>query len=129
MSSIFDQFTTEQRFEFMRHVRPEVAARRELGTPLTAAEWQAFEGNSYEWQHLTPLLDDDALLRHTQHCLDNSQHGGSPLSEFGRPCVTYDEVLERSLVPMLMARLAKLAGIELPKPEPVTFETDTEDEI
>jgi hypothetical protein len=70
---------------------------------------------------------DDRVLRHVQHCLDNSQHG-EPLSEFGRPCVTYDEMLERCLVPMLMARLAKLAGIELPKPEPVTFETETEDE-
>ncbi len=127
MSTILDQITTEQRFEFMRHVRPEIVARRELGTPVTWAEWQAMQGNSYEWQHLTPLLDDDALLRHVQHCLDNSQHG-EPLSEFGRPCVTYDEMLERCLVPMLMARLAKLAGIELPKPEPVTFGTETEDE-
>lgn len=127
--SIFDQHTAEQRFEFMRHVRPEVAARRELGTPVTWAEWQAMHGNSYEWQHLTPLLDDEALLRHTQHCLDNSQFGGAPLTEFGRPCSTYDEVLERSLLPLLMRRLAERAGIELPKPNIDTFEIeDSEDE-
>lgn len=113
---ISEQLAAQRREDFMSHVRPEVAARRQLGTPITWQEAQGFQYNSYEWQHLTPLFDDDALVRSIVHALANGEHGGCPSTEYSRPCVTYPEVLERLLVPLLLERFAAARGLAVPAP-------------
>lgn len=127
--TFLENAAANMRADFLAHVKPEVVTRRHLGAPMTWTEVQGWQCNSYEWQHLLPLLDDDALLRHTAHALANSNHGGSPLHEFGRPCASYDEQLERCLVPMLMQRLAAARGIELPTEPVVQFEVEIDDDI
>lgn len=120
-STVVSRLADSMRDDFMSHVKPEVRARRESGASITWAEMQTMRCNSYEWQHLTPLFDDDALMRHTLHALNNCDHGGCPSGEYTRPCASYPEQLERLLVPMLMQRLAAAKGLTVPE---VQIDTD-----
>jgi hypothetical protein len=80
------------------NIKPEVQRLIDAGLPISYDTYASMRMNTYERLAIYPLLDNDALVRITQHCLNNcSISHGTP--------VTYDETLVRVLAPLLIERL------------------------
>lgn len=102
----FKLFEAKRQAEFLEHVRPEFQRRRASGAPMTCEEYDGlFPMNSYERHHLTPLFDDELLAREARHYFDESSHVQRERDEWRLSGATYDEVLVRDFVPMLIDRL------------------------
>lgn len=81
-------------------IRPEVLALVERGS-VTLEEWNAFRGNSYEFEALYPVLTDEALAHVVRHVVDNCYEDRQ------RPAITYNAALAHVFVPELLRRLLK----------------------
>ena len=115
--NIFEKFSRDQKESFMKHIRQEYKDRRESKIPITWTEYCSMRMNSYEFQYIYFLLDDEALVKITLYHLKNSSHGHNPIDENSlRLCeCTYDGSIEQILVPLLLKRFAEKSGFELPK--------------
>lgn len=103
--SFITKYAERAKAEYMSHVRPvftEWLAERESVSHSAFHDFCLQHGmNSYERELMYPKLDDDALIRVVERCLENCQ---SPRK---RPCSTYNESLENIFAPMLIERLRK----------------------
>jgi hypothetical protein len=82
------------------HVRPEIQALAKRGN-VTPAEVAELHINSWEWEHITPAMNDEALVARVEHALKNcGQHK--------RPFASYDEAVQGLYAPELLRRF-KLA--------------------
>lgn len=74
-----------------------------IGKRITYEELSKTRGNSYDQKTRYPLLDNETLIKKTQHILNNCMSVASKT----RYCAdtTYEECLVNSLVPILMDRL------------------------
>jgi hypothetical protein len=97
--AFLDEWYKQHRAEWLSHVSEAVQARVATGIPITWAEWQEMRMNSYEQEELYPLLDNEALCKVTQHCLNNC----SPRDR--KPCSVYDDAVLHVIVPLLLERL------------------------
>lgn len=115
--NLFEKFSKDQKECFMKHIRQKYRDRRESGIPITWIEYCSMRMNSYEFQYIYFLLDDEALVKVTLYHLKNSSHGYNPIDE--NSCTlhegTYDGSIEQVLVPLLLKRFAQKSGFELPK--------------
>lgn len=95
--SALSRFFAQKRQEWLdKHVRPEVQALAKRGG-VTLDEWRQFRGNSYEHEHLYPVLTDEAFAESVQHALANCGH-------VKRPCATYNEAIVEIFAPLLLER-------------------------
>lgn len=109
------QWYEKHKKEFLSHIKPEIQARRELGTPITWTEWSELRMNSYERQWIIHLIDNETLLRTCLHYLSNSQYGHDPITKdsYSLHCPsTYDAAIQQILMPILIERLSKLTNID-----------------
>lgn len=99
----------EREAEWRSHMKPAAIALIERGN-VTNEERKAFVGNSYEWERMIPVLDDEAFLASLAHVQANVQF------DQRRPCASYNESLALLYVPELVKRytalLRRLEGIE-----------------
>ena len=96
---VIEKWADENRAEWLAHVRPEIQERVAKGTPITWDEWKELRINSFEQEELYSLLDNDALCRMTEHCLNNCR----PRDR--KPSIVYDDAVLHVLVPLLLKRL------------------------
>lgn len=113
----FEKFSKDQKESFMKHIRKEYRDRRESGIPITWTEYCEMRCNSYEFQYIYFLLDDEALVKVTLYHLKNSSNGHNPITEDSLTLHegTYDGSIQQVLVPLLLKRFAEKSGFELPK--------------
>ena len=82
------------------HVRPEIQALVKRGN-VTPAETAELHCNSWEWEHLTPAMNDEAFVARVEHALANCGH-------LKRPFTTYNEAVEGLYAPELLRRFKRL---------------------
>lgn len=82
--------------ELDAHVRPEIQALAKRGN-VASEEIAEMRCNSWEWEHLTPALDDKAFIERFRHALHNCGVNK-------RPCSTYNEAVESLYAPELLRR-------------------------
>jgi hypothetical protein len=82
------------------HVRPEIQALAKRGN-VTPAEVAELRCNSWEWEHLTPAMNDEAFVARMEHAIANCGH-------HKRPFTTYNEAVEGLYAPELLRRFKQL---------------------
>lgn len=84
------------------YISAKVRDRVENGTPMNYTEWVHMRGNSWEFEAIYPLLDNEALCYVAQTVLDNClpRKGAAH-----KPCTTYDEAAVNVFLPLLIKRL------------------------
>ena len=66
---------------------------------ISYAEYEKLRCNSHEWEAVDKNLDNDALIKVTEHAIQNS----SPQEYY--PTLCYDETVIHRLAPLLIERL------------------------
>ena len=89
---------TQERLD--EHVRPEIQALAKRGN-VTPAEVAELRINSWEWEHLTPAMNDEAFVARLEHAIKNSGWHKRPFS-------TYNEAVEGMYAPELLRRFKLL---------------------
>jgi len=78
------------------HVRPEIQALAKRGN-VTPAETAELRCNSWEWEHLTPAMNDEAFVAQMEHAIGNC-------GRRKRPFTTCNEAVEGLYAPELLRR-------------------------
>lgn len=79
-----------------QYVRPEIQALAKRGN-VTPAEVAELRINSWEWEHLTPAMNDEAFVARVEHALKNC-------SPRGYPSRSYDDAVYGLYAPELLKR-------------------------
>jgi hypothetical protein len=98
--NMLEKYKEETKEILERHVRKEFRERTE---PMGLEEYKELRANSYEREHLLPLLDDEALEYKINVCMDNVTSVEKPTRR--KPTSTYEQVLIYSIIPELQKRL------------------------
>lgn len=93
------------------HVRKEIQELAKRGN-ITLAELEEFRGNSWEHEHIVPVLDDEAFLKHAEHMLNNCRFDNS------RPYRSYNEAVMGMMMPELIKRFGVLLRTHARSQEP-----------
>jgi hypothetical protein len=100
-SSRLSEWLTKKAQEALdEHVRPEIQALAKRGN-VTPAEVAELRCNSWEWEHLVPAMNDEALVGRVEHALANC-------GRHRRPFLTYNEAVEGLYAPELLRRFKLL---------------------
>jgi hypothetical protein len=102
---MFEEWIKKRRDEFMENVGPDVQLLLDLGQPITWEEYVGFTMNSYERVLLYPLLTDDAILKLTEYCYDQSNY--RKLHQYRLP-QSYNDAVTDLLIPMIMERFKSI---------------------
>lgn len=62
-------------------IRPEIRALLARGN-VTPAEVEELRCNSYEWEALVPVMNNEALIGRMEHAFENCSHVGKPASSY-----------------------------------------------
>jgi hypothetical protein len=100
----FKKLSEQKRAEWLTHVRPEIQALANRGTPVTYAEWEQLRLNSWEQEELYPCLDDEAFAKVFAHIVNNC---GREVDK-RRPCLVYDDALRVIFIPEILKRFQAL---------------------
>jgi hypothetical protein len=93
-----EKLAADLRKEFLSHVRPEVLTLAS-GPEIEWDSWCFMRLNGYERELLYPKLTTDALVKCAEQSLSNCEFSKK------RPSATYNDLMLRVLVPLLIERL------------------------
>jgi len=105
--TLFSVFTQKHNAVFYSHVKPEILALCERGTPITLAEYKELRGNSHDWALIHRNLDDEALLYQARRTAENCALSLAKVSRWDVP-TTYDDAMAMIFVPQLLQRFEAL---------------------
>ncbi len=103
MSKISDWLAAKAQADLDEHVSPEVQELIKRGnvTPVEVAELRC---NSWEWEALIPVMNDEAFVARVEHALTNC-------SRHKQPFASYDEAVQGLYAPELLRRFKAISGL------------------